>query len=91
MKKRLKETAIIIIFVLFLINIPVSVGTFYKYLTLPKSSLEYEQLEEFLDALSVLFFPAANNNILMSITIILAVTAGHILGKFIIKEKIKFK
>jgi len=27
----------------------------------------------------------------MSITIILAVTAGHILGKFIIKEKIKFK
>ncbi|MCL0107955.1 hypothetical protein M1N70_03125 [Peptococcaceae bacterium] len=104
MKKRLKEAAIIIIFMSFLINMPVSVGTFYEYLTLPKSSLEYEQLEEGLDTFSMFFFPAAiffpaaniylNNiylNVLMSITIILAITVGHILGKFIIKEKIKFK
>ncbi|MCL0071941.1 hypothetical protein M1N51_01860 [Peptococcaceae bacterium] len=61
MKKRLKETAIIIIFMSFLINMPGTVATFYEYLTLPKSSLEYEQLEEVLDALSTLFFPAANN------------------------------
>ncbi|MCL0028280.1 hypothetical protein M1M88_00995 [Peptococcaceae bacterium] len=103
MKKRLKEAAIIIIFMSFLINMPVSVGTFYKYLASPKSSLEYEQLEESLEAFSMfflpaaIFFPAANiyNNNLMSIlaitTIILAITVGHILGQFIIKEKIKFK
>lgn len=60
-------------------------GFFYDYLTMPKSSPEYERLDETLDVLGLplLFY--------LPVPAMLAAIAGHILGRFIVKEKIKFK